>query len=71
MLFASIVETILPKTKRLKLIEVVHLLKEITAIEMDLRFEGSAGSELKKNTKNPIQNLKCLILIGILHQKEF
>ena len=52
MLFASIVETILPKTKRLKLIEVVHLLKEITAIEMDLRFEGSAGSELKKNTKS-------------------
>ena len=70
MLFASIVETILPKTKRLKLIEVVHLLKEITAIEMDLRFEGSAGSELKK-IQNLIQNLKCLTLIGILHQKEF
>ena len=52
MLFASIVETILPKTKRLKLIEVVHLLKEITAIEMDLRFEGSAASELKKNTNS-------------------
>ena len=52
MLFASIVETILPKTKRLKLIEIVHLLKEITAIEMDLRFEGSAGSELKNNTKS-------------------
>ena len=50
MLFASIIETILPKTRRLKLIEVVHLLKEITAIEMDLRFEGSAASELKKNT---------------------
>ena len=50
MLFASIVEAILPKTRRLKLIEVVHLLKEITAIEMDLRFEGSAASELKKNT---------------------
>ena len=50
MLFASIVESILPKTRRLKLIEVVHLLKEITAIEMDLRFEGSAASELKKNT---------------------
>ena len=50
MLFASIVETILPKTKRLKLIEVVHLLREITAIEMDLRFEASAGSELKNNT---------------------
>ncbi|MDA7564689.1 AarF/UbiB family protein, partial [Pelagibacteraceae bacterium] len=50
MLFASIVESLLPKTRRLKLIEVVHLLKEITIIEMDLRFEGSAASELKKNT---------------------
>ena len=50
MLFASIVESILPKTRRLRLIEVVHLLKEITSIEMDLRFEGSAASELKKNT---------------------
>ncbi len=52
MLFASIIETILHKTRRLKLIEVVHLLKEITAIEMDLRFEGSAASELKKNTNS-------------------
>jgi ubiquinone biosynthesis protein len=50
MLVASIVESILPKTRRLRLIEVVHLLKEITSIEMDLRFEGSAASELKKNT---------------------
>src|SRR5210317_1675542 len=50
MLVASIVESLLPKTRRLKLIEVVHLLKEITTIEMDLRFEGSAASELKKNT---------------------
>ena len=52
MLFASIVETILPKTKRLKLIEVVHLLKEITAIEMDLRFEAAAANEYAENTKN-------------------
>ena len=50
MLFASIIEAILPKARRLKLVEVVHLLKEITTIEMDLRFEGSAASELKKNT---------------------
>ena len=28
MLFASIIEAILPKTKRLKLIEVVHLLRK-------------------------------------------
>ena len=35
MLFAYIVENIFSKAKRLKLIEVVHLLREITNIEMD------------------------------------
>ena len=36
MLFAYIVENTFSKAKRLKLIEVVHLLREITNIEMDL-----------------------------------
>ena len=40
------------KAKRLKLIEVVHLLREITNIEMDLRFEAAAANELYENTKN-------------------
>jgi ubiquinone biosynthesis protein len=52
MLFAYIVESIFTKTKRLKLVEVVHLLKEITNIEMDLRFEAAAANELYENTKN-------------------
>src|SRR6056300_273616 len=51
MLFAYLVELVLPKTRRLKLVEVVHLLKEITSIEMDLRFEAAAANELKNNTK--------------------
>ena len=38
--------------KRLKLVEVVHLLREITNIEMDLRFEAAAANELYENTKN-------------------
>jgi ubiquinone biosynthesis protein len=42
MLFAYIVENTISKAKRLKLIEVVHLLREITNIEMDLRFEAAA-----------------------------
>ena len=46
MLFAYIIENTLPKAKRLKLIEVVHLLREITNIEMDLRFEAAAANEL-------------------------
>ncbi len=54
MLFAYIVENIFSKAKRLKLIEVVHLLREITNIEMDLRFEAAAANELYENTKNDI-----------------
>ena len=52
MLFAYIIESLFSKTKRLKLVEVVHLLKEITNIEMDLRFEAAAANELFENTKN-------------------
>ena len=51
MLLAYIVENTIAKTKRLKLIEVVHLLREITNIEMDLRFEAAAANELYENTK--------------------
>ena len=52
MLFAYIIENSFSKTKRLKLVEVVHLLREITNIEMDLRFEAAAANELYENTKN-------------------
>ena len=54
MLFAYIVENTFSKAKRLKLIEVVHLLREITNIEMDLRFEAAAANELYENTKNDV-----------------
>ena len=40
------------KQKDLSLVEVVHLLREITNIEMDLRFEAAAANELYENTKN-------------------
>jgi len=52
MLFTYVVESFFVKTKRLKLVEVVHLLREITNIEMDLRFEAAAANELYENTKN-------------------
>ncbi len=52
MLFAFIVESLIKKTKRLKLIEVVFLLKEITNLEMDLRFEAAAANEYAENTIN-------------------
>ena len=51
MMFAYILESIISKAKRLKLVEVVHLLREITNIEMDLRFEAAAANELYENTK--------------------
>ena len=52
MLLAFLIEGTLKKTKRLKLVEVVFLLKEITNLELDLRFEGSAANEFLENTKN-------------------
>jgi len=54
MLLAFIIETFVKKTKRLKLVEVVFLLKEITNHEMDLRFEAAAANEYAENTKNDI-----------------
>ncbi len=52
MVLAYIAQYFLKKTKRLKLIEVVQLLREITNVEMDLRFEAAAANELKENTEN-------------------
>jgi len=54
MLLAFIIQNFIKKTKRLKLVEIVQLLREITNIEMDLRFEAAAASELYENTKNDI-----------------
>ena len=54
MLFAFLIESFVKKTKRLKLVEVVFLLKEITNLEMDLRFEAAAANEYSENTKNDV-----------------
>ncbi len=54
MVLAYLTENIISKTKRLRLVEVVLLLKEITNLEMDLRFEAAAANELYENTKNDI-----------------
>ena len=54
MLLAHIVQNLVKKTRRLKLVEVVHLLRAITNIELDLRFEAAAANELYENTKNDI-----------------
>jgi len=54
MLLAYIIQNLVRKTKRLKLVEVVQLLREITNVEMDLRFEAAAANELYENTKNDI-----------------
>ncbi len=54
MFLAYIVQSLVKKTKRLKLVEIVQLLREITNVEMDLRFEAAAANELYENTKNDI-----------------
>ena len=57
MFLAYLIENVFKKTKRLKLVEVINLLKEITNVEMDLRFEAAAASELRENTIND-KNIK-------------
>ena len=54
MLLAYIIEGLVKKTKRLKLVGIVQLLREITNVEMDLRFEAAAANEFYENTKNDI-----------------
>ena len=54
MLFAYFIESTIKSTKRLKLVEVVFLLKQITNHEMDLRFEAAAANEFAENTKNDV-----------------
>ncbi len=54
MFFAYIIESLIKKTKRLKLVEVTFLLKQITNHEMDLRFEAAAANEYAENTKNDL-----------------
>ena len=54
MLLAYVIQNLIKKTKRLKLVEVVQLLREITNVEMDLRFEAAAANELYENTKNDV-----------------
>jgi ubiquinone biosynthesis protein len=54
MLLAFVLESLIKKTKRLKLVEIVFLLKEITNLEMDLRFEAAAANEYAENTKNDV-----------------
>ena len=68
MLFAYIVENTISKAKRLKLVEVVHLLREITNIEMDLRFEAAAATNYMK-IQNWIKVLMFQKFIGIIQPK--
>ena len=54
MFLAYIIQSLIKKTKRLKLVEIVQLLREITNVEMDLRYEAAAANEFYENTKNDI-----------------
>ena len=69
LLFAYIVENTFLKAKRLKLVEVVHLLREITNIEMDLRFELQQQTNYMKIQKMIRFNVPKFI--GIILLKKF
>jgi ubiquinone biosynthesis protein len=45
-------ERLSPEARRLRLIEVVETLRRSVTIEMDLRFEAAALSEMAENTRN-------------------
>ena len=70
MLFAYFIESTIKSTKRLKLVEVVFLLKQITNHEMDLRFEAAAANEFAENTKNDV-GFKVPKFIGILQVRKY
>ena len=70
MLFAYIIENSVSKAKRLKLVEVVHLLREITNIEMDLDLKLLLQMNYMK-ILNQIMVLTYLKFIGITQQKEY
>ena len=70
MFLAYLIENFFKKTKRLKLVEVISLLKEITNVEMDLRFEAAAASELRENTIND-KGIKVPKFTGTTHQKKY
>lgn len=46
---AQLIERTQPALHRLRLTEVVHILKESVTLEMDLRYEAAAASELAEN----------------------
>ena len=54
MLLAYVIQNLVRKTRRLKLVEIVQLLREITNVEMDLRFEAAAANEFYENTRNDL-----------------
>ncbi|MFC3071675.1 2-polyprenylphenol 6-hydroxylase [Shinella pollutisoli] len=49
---ARLQETFLPDTRRLKPVEVTRTLEQTTKVEMDLRLEAAALSELGENTRD-------------------
>ena len=67
---ASVIEFSVKKSRRLKLVKIIDLLKEITNIEMDLRYEAAAASELKK-IQLKMKDLKFHLYFGISLHKEF
>ncbi|MGE6742241.1 2-polyprenylphenol 6-hydroxylase [Allorhizobium pseudoryzae] len=51
-LMARMQERLLPSTRRLRPVEVTRTLEQTTKLEMDLRLEAAALSEIGENTKN-------------------
>lgn len=51
---ANIIEHLLPRSRRLKLVEVVRTLADTLHHELDLRLEAAAADELRENCRNEL-----------------
>lgn len=49
---AEVIESIVPASRRFRPLEVIKILQDTTNLEMDLRLEAAAASELAENIRN-------------------
>ena len=50
--FASVIEFLLPGTRRLRPSDVVAHFESVVMAELDMRLESASASEFRENTKN-------------------
>ncbi|MBN8533320.1 MAG: 2-polyprenylphenol 6-hydroxylase [Rhizobiales bacterium] len=52
---ARLIERLVPSSRRLRIVDVIHTLERTVELEMDLRFEAAALSEMAENTAQDLE----------------